>query len=121
MTLQTNILATIETGAVTILSSEVSHLAVGDGTSTPLVSQTALDNETYRDAIFNTATTANTYTTSLYLDVTEANGSSIAEIGAFDSSSGATMISRNLTNVAAKTSSKEFYYDVKFEVEALNN
>lgn len=120
MTVQTSILTSLETGAVTTLSSSISHIAVGTGTSTPTVTQTQLDGETYREAIFTTSTTANTYTTSLFLDVTEGNGDLIGEIGAFNSSSGATMVSRNLTTQSTKTSSKEFYYDIKYTINATN-
>jgi len=121
MTIQQTILTTLETGAVTTLSGLVSHMAVGTGTTTPSITQTQLDGETYREAIFTSATTVNTFTTSLFLDVTENNTNVIGEIGAFTSSSGATMVSRNLTILSTKTSSKEFYYDVKIEINATNS
>jgi len=121
MTIQTAILTDIETSAVTTLSNNVSYIGVGTGTSTAVVTDTQLDGETYREAIFTSASTANIFTTALYLDVTENNGNSIGEIGAFTSSSGVIMVSRNLTTVSTKTTSKEFYYDIKYTINATNN
>lgn len=118
MTVQTVMLTTIETAAVNTLASSISHIGVGTGTSTPIVTQTQLDAETIREEIFTSATTVNTFTSALYLDVTENNGEVVREIGVFNSSSGATMVSRNLTTVSTKTSSKEFYYDVKYTITA---
>lgn len=120
MTVQTAMLTTMETAAVVTLSASISYIGVGTGTTAPVVTQTQLVGETYREALFIEATTANTYTTSLFLDVTENNGEVVAEIGAFNSSSGATMVSRNNTTVSTKTSSKEFYYDIKFQVTSTN-
>lgn len=120
MTIQTAMLTTLESGAVITLSSSISHIGVGTGNSTATVTQTQLDAETYRESIFTTASTLNTFTTALYLDVTENNGEVVREIGVFNSSSGATMVSRNLTTVSTKTSSKEFYYDVKYTVTSTN-
>lgn len=118
MTIQTEMLTTLETGAVTVLSASISHIGVGTGSSTVTVTQTQLDAETIREEIFTSATTVNTFTSALYLDVTENNGEVVREIGVFNSSSGATMVSRNLTTVSTKTSSKEFYYDVKYTITA---
>ena len=120
MTVQQTTLTTLETGAVTTLSGLITHIAVGTGTSTAVVTQTQLDGETYREAIFATDSTSNTFTTSLFLDVTENIGEVVAEIGAFTSSSGATMVSRDNTIVSTKTSSKEFFYDLKYEISATN-
>ena len=121
MTIQQPMLSTMETSAVTSLSASISYIGVGTGTSTPVVTQTQLDGETYREVIFATDSSANTFTTSLFLDVTENNTNVVNEIGAFNSSSGPTMISRNRTTTSTKTSSKEFFYDIKYEINATNS
>lgn len=121
MTIQTAILTAIETGAVVTISTYVTHIGVGTGTSTPAITQTQLDAETYREAVFATASTANTFTTSLYLDVTENLSNTVSEIGVFNASSSGTMVSRNNTTSVYKTSSKELYYDIKYTISATNN
>ena len=60
MTVQTTILNAIESAAVTTLSSSITHIAVGTGTTTPSVTNTQLTNEVYRESVFTTSTTSNT-------------------------------------------------------------
>lgn len=95
---------------------DVTYMAVGDGTSTPLVTQTALDNETDIDAIFQSATGGNFVSWDLKLDITENNGNTINEIGTFTAASSGTMYTRNLTTSFAKTANNEVYYQVKLVV-----
>lgn len=121
MVIQTSILTDIDTAAVGVLDDNILYLSVGTGTTTPDVTDTTLETEVYREAVFLKDTTSNTITSALFLDVTEAVGSTITEIGAFNSSSGGTMVSRNLTTSNEKTSSKEFYFDIKYTVNTLNN
>ena len=121
MTVQTTILNAIESGAITTISSYTTHIAVGTGTSTPLVSQTTLDSEVLRENVFSTESPANNkLLVSMFLDTTEANGNTIGELGIFNASSGGTMVSRNKTNSLAKDSSTEVYYEVEYEVNASN-
>jgi len=121
MVVQNTILTQLETAAITSISNTITHVAVGSGTTTPDATQTQLVSEDYREALFTSSSTPNTFTTALYLDVTENNTNTVAEIGAFNSSSGGTMVSRNLTTPATKTSSKEMYFDIKYTVDAINN
>ena len=121
MTVQTTTLTAIESAGVTTLSNRALFIAVGTGTSTASSTQTTLDVEVLRETVFNTIAATSSYTVSMYLDVTEANGNIIGEIGTFNSSSSGTMVSRNLTTTQSKTSSKEFYYDLAFNLTATNN
>ena len=120
MTIQNPILSLFESDCVSRLNSTISHIAVGSGTTSPLPEQTQLTTETHREEIFESNITANSFTTSVFLDVTENNGNIVNEIGSFNASSSGTMVSRNLTTSSEKTSSKEFYYDVKFTISAIN-
>ncbi|NCC41817.1 MAG: hypothetical protein EOM21_20865, partial [Gammaproteobacteria bacterium] len=88
MTLQISTLTEFENACIDVLNANITHIAIGTGTSTPIISQTTLDTETYREAIFESSSTSNTFTTSIFLDVTEAIGDTITEIGAFNSNSG---------------------------------
>ena len=118
---QTTILNAIKTGAITTLQSYVTHIAMGDDNTPINVSDTALQSEVYREAVLSPITTiSNTLSTSVFLDVTEGNGNTFREIGVFNASSSGTMVSRNLTTVKEKTSNKEFYYEIKYTINASN-
>ncbi len=94
------------------------HIAVGTGTGTPASTDTALGTEVLRKAIQESSSTTSTVTLSLWLATTEANGNSLTEVGSFNAASGGTMWQRDTFTAFAKTSSKEMWVDVVFEVSA---
>ncbi len=99
------------------------HMAVGSGTTGFNPTQTALITETFREAFADSIrnTGAGTFAWSLALGLTEGNGSTIAEVGLFDASSGGNMAIRNLLPVAfAKTADKELWVDLQVNVEVEN-
>ena len=121
MGVQQDILDAVESGAVATIQSYITHIAVGDDDTAIAVADTALYSEVLREeALTPIITTANTLTASLFLDVTEANGETIKEIGVFNANSGGTMVSRNLTIPKEKTANKEFFYDNKYTIRAEN-
>lgn len=93
-----------------------SHLAVGTGSTAPAASQTALVAEVHRLAItqkVGTVSKVQTYKT--YLPSTAANGSTLAEAGLFNASSGPVMFARTLISpTIVKTSAIQvtFTWDV---------
>ena len=113
-------LSAIQTTVLSSISSGVTHIAVGSGTTAPSVTDTTLVTETYRDAVLSEITAGNTYTAQLYLDTTEDNGNNIKEIGLFSASSGGTMYERALTNIIAKTSSVEVFAEINIMVSVEN-
>jgi hypothetical protein len=100
----------IQNNAATFYSADITHVAIGSGGTSPLESDTTLATETFRKLADNVSTIQNESRTRVRFDVTENNGNTVREIGAFDASSGGSMSLRNLTTVKAKTATKEFFY-----------
>lgn len=87
MVLTTSLLTQIRSDVKDDLEALFLHGAIGTDNTTPVVGNTFLGNEVFRDAIdsFSKAV-ADKVTASLNIGTTEANGSSIAEFGWFDTS-----------------------------------
>jgi len=104
------------------LGTTLTHIGVGDSDTTPIQSNTALGNETYKDALFTTPTkTTNSISFSLFLDTTENNGNDIKETGIFDAASGGNLYNHALTNVISKTNSVEAFIEVKVNINVENS
>jgi hypothetical protein len=103
----------VQNNSATLINGLVTHIALGDDNTTPLISDTSLGNETFRDDTYADSVSSNVTNFDVRLDVTENNGNTIAEIGTFDDDTTGNMYSHNLTTSFAKTSSKEAYYRVK--------
>ena len=86
----------------TNISTTYTHIAVGDNNTAPTESDTALGNETDREAFFSSGTTLTTFFADIFLDTTENNGNDIEETGMFDAASGGNMFNRSLTNVITR-------------------
>lgn len=109
-----------QNSAATNLYNKITHIAVGDGVTTPAVSDTTLTNETYRDSLYSQSIASNVVNKDIRLDVTENNGNNINEIGSFTASSGGDMHTHDLTTSFAKTADKEAYYRLKTTYTAVN-
>jgi hypothetical protein len=114
------VLNAIKSSLLLDMQTNISHIAVGSGTTTPTTSDTALVTETDRDALFTESVTGSVYTCSMYLDTTEANSTNIAETGLFNASSSGIMYLRALTNVIAKTSAVETFIEINVLIAAVN-
>jgi len=103
---------------ITEIDDKISHAGVGSDNTTPLVSDTELGGETYRESILSSQSLATAHKVTLYLDQTENNGNSQREIGTFNASSGGTMYTRNLVTLFDKTSDKSSRYvsTLQFEI-----
>ena len=108
----------IRDDAASYISSTFTHIAVGDDNTTPTTGDTTLGNELLRIAFTDTTGPTNgVYTMSMRISTTQLNGNTIREIGVFNAASGGTMLTRLLTTEYAKTSDKEVWIDVTFDIE----
>lgn len=112
MVLTTINLTGINSQTKTFLTDNFTWIAFGTGTTPALASDTTLVTEILQKAIQESFTGSNNVIISGFLNSTEGNGSSIAEIGA-KTGSGGTLRSRNVISPAiAKTSSIELWVDI---------
>ena len=102
--LNTLALTNAQNAAATGLYANTTHMAVGDSTTTPVVADTALGNETYRSSLFGESLSDNVVTKDFRIDEASNNGNTVNEIGTFDAASAGNMSNHKLTTSAAKTS-----------------
>lgn len=90
------------------------HIAVGTGTATPLVTDTALVTEVLREVFSQVSKgTTGKVTFEMTLATTEANGNTLTEVGIFNAASAGDLLARVVFPGIAKTSS----FELKIEVE----
>lgn len=97
------------------VDTRITHIAVGDGNTTPGVTQTTLDNELLRKQIYNPpdancgieleATRTKFF---MLIDETELNGETLREIALFSESFTPFMVSRFLCGNLSKNDSIQF-------------
>lgn len=103
---------------ITTFSSTITHVATGDGTTAPATTDTALDNETYREAVNSTDERSFSIEFQIFQDTSENNGNDIDECGLFDAGAGGTMYARDLTNNIVKDANTEAFigYKITFSI-----
>lgn len=69
-----------------------SHIAIGTGTTAVAVTDTAMETEVDRNALTATTDASGVVSYQAFFSKTEANGSTISEVGLFDAAAGGTMI-----------------------------
>lgn len=106
---------------ITGIDTTYTHIAVGDDNTTPVVGDTALGNETFRDVFLQDGTTLTTFFAEIFLDTTENNGNDIKETGIFDAGAGGNMFNRSLTNVITKTVNVEAFIKHIINIQVINN
>ena len=83
-----------------------SHIGVGTSATAAAVTDTALGAEVDRNAILADFASGGVATFKSYFSQSEANGSTLAEVGMFDASTSGTLMCRSILSVTvAKTSS----------------
>ena len=83
----------------------ITHFAVGTGTTTPAIGQTALTTEVTRETVTNMTKSSGTLVISYYMASGVGNGSTLAEVGLFNAASSGSMYARALVSpVISKTS-----------------
>lgn len=65
------------------IDEDVTHLAVGDDSTTPQTSDTTLTNEVFRKTVTDYSQTDNELLASTFIESSEANGNTIREVGLF--------------------------------------
>ena len=84
----------------------ITHFAIGTASTAVVAGQTTLGTELLRDTVSERITASRTITVKYHLTSTSGNGSTLAEVGLFNASSGGSMFARALlTPTIAKTSS----------------
>lgn len=105
------------------VDTRVTHMALGDGNSTPMISQTTLDNELIRKELYPTPdagavidfTADNEVRYTILISESELNGETIRELGLFSESQTPNfMISRFLCGNLEKTVDVQFRIKYKF-------
>lgn len=69
-----------------------SHIAIGTGTTAVAVTDTAMETEVDRNALTATTDSSGVVTFQCFFSKSEANGSTISEVGLFDAASSGTLI-----------------------------
>lgn len=110
----------IQNASLAFLENEVTHIAVGTGTTPFNQAQNELNNEQFRKPTDKVSVTNDEIRTSFRFDVTEANGLTFTEIGEFDDATAGNMLSRSLVTPKEKTSQKEFVYLIRTQVNTRN-
>jgi hypothetical protein len=104
--------------------TRITALAVGDGNSTPAVSQTALDNELLRKTLHPTPdanceidiSTVGEVTYTILIDESELNGETLREMALFSENFTDFMFSRLLIGNLSKTSDVQFEIDYTYTI-----
>lgn len=116
MTMNSTFLGEIRANTKTYISTEVTHIGVGDDSTTPTPTDSALGNETFIDAVDDTDTSqTGKAVMSLRIATTENNGNDIDEVAAFDAASGGNLKSRDVITTISKTSDIQVYIDLEYE------
>jgi len=84
-----------------------SHIAIGTGTTAVTAGDTALETEVDRNALGSDTASGAVATFKAFFSKSEANGSTISEVGLFDQASTGTLIARSvLASTVAKDATK---------------
>lgn len=117
MVLTTKLLNDIRDNVKDELELSFTYFAVGDDDTTPIISNTILGNETFRDAIdeFDKVAVASV-TASGVIEASENNGYDVNEIGWLDAASGGNLWVHELINTVSKTSDIILYLDTTIDI-----
>lgn len=88
----------------TSIPDQVSHIAVGTGSTAAAAGDTALGTESHREALDSTTVSSNTVTWVSSLEAGDGTGA-LTEAGLFNAASGGTMIARTVFSVINKGAS----------------
>lgn len=101
-------------------NEDCSHLAVGTDDTAPSTADSSLGAEVYRTEITDVIDNGKDLTTSTFLDSTEANGNTLAEVGLFTdtSANNGTMLNRATITKIVKDDTKTATIDVELQFRA---
>lgn len=103
----------VKSNVISYLSTKYTHFAVGTGTTADSSSDTALEEEVFRDVIDAAQTSTSSVLFRCYLGTTEANGYALTEFGGFDSATGGTMLFRKVFPAINKTSDMDIWFELE--------
>ena len=114
MVLTNSLLTAARNDTVAFLGADMTHMAIGTGTTAPTSADTALTTEVFDDVIDEIDTSqVDRRSFTLQVGSGEANGNTIAEIGA---KNGTTLRVHDLINSIAKDSSLQLFVTVTITV-----
>ena len=113
----TTFLTAIKTNIKALVLTKATYMAAGTGTTAATAADTALGTEIERNAIAESTTGTSDVVVSLFLGSTEANGSSLTEVGSFDAAAAGNMMNRALFTAITKTSSVDVWIDVEEQID----
>ena len=120
MVVSSTFINTIREAVADDFETNLSHIATGDtDTPAPADTDTTLNNETYREALFAESSNG-TYNATLFLDTAENNGNDIKECGLFTAAVAGDMYAHNLTNVIQKSTSIEVFIEYVISFNIIN-
>lgn len=113
----TGFLNTIKSGIQDTITTNATHLAVGDDNTTPTVGDTALGNELLRKARQETTQGVSDVIISLFINSLEGNGNDLKEVGMFDAAAAGNLLERNIFTTISKSSSLEVWIDIEEQID----
>lgn len=111
----------IVSDSIVALDNAITHMATGDDNTEPEISDTALGNETYREAINTSITSSTQYEGQTLQDITENNGNDVDEVGLFDAASGGNIYIHSLSNNTPKDGNTEIFLRSLIDLEVQSN
>ena len=107
----------IKDTAINEIIAKTQYIAVGTGTTTATISDTSLDNEILRKARQSYTQNTNSVVVSMWIGTSEANGSTLSEVGVFDASSGGNLLTRDTFTGLTKDNNTEVWIDLEEDVD----
>lgn len=108
----------IETNIKSFLVANVLYFGVGDSSTTPAVTDTALGNELLRQTIQEYDDSGvNVVTFSGFIGSSQLNTNTLREYGFFNASTGTPMYAHALNTAVTKIAAIELWYDTNIEYE----
>ncbi len=117
MVITTTELDAIKTEIIDNIVLGYTHVGFGTGTATPTPSDSTLVAQILRQARQEYTETASRVTIAGYLNASQANGNTVAEVGVFNAISGGNLKTRNTYSTAiVKTTDKEVWTDTTLTI-----
>ena len=113
----TAFLNTVKAGVRATVLVEGTHMAVGTDDTAAEITDTTLGAEEERNAIQEYTEGTSDIVTSLFINSTEANTTSLVEVGVFDAAADGNMAMRETFTAIAKTASIEVWIDVEQQID----
>ena len=113
----TAFLNTVKSGVRATVLAEGTYLAVGTDNTTPTITDTTLGSEEERNARQEYTEGTSDIVLSVFINSTEANSTSLKEVGVFDAAAAGNMAAHEIFTAISKTSSIEIWIDVEQQID----